>query len=90
MIEMSKTKENQNPPFIKEIFCECSVAYNLRNNNEFLPPRVRTVSYGTETIKDRIEDNVFGSFLPQHIRNTQSIAEFKNFIKNWNGADCTC
>ena len=46
MIEMLKTKENINPPFMREIFCERNVTYNLRNNSEFLLPRVRTTSYG--------------------------------------------
>ena len=36
MIEMFKTKVNINPPFMKEILCERTVAYNLRNDNEFL------------------------------------------------------
>ena len=53
MIEMFKTKQDLNPHFIKEIFCECSVVYNLRNNNEFLSPRVRTVSYRAEAVKYR-------------------------------------
>ena len=53
MIEMFKTKENMNPHFMKEIFCERIVTYNLRNNNEFLLPRVKTTSYGSETIKYR-------------------------------------
>ena len=35
MIEMFKSKENINPPFMKEIFCERTVTYNLRNINEF-------------------------------------------------------
>ena len=73
---------------MKEIFCERSVVYKLKNNNEFLPPRVRTASYGTETIKYRGQH--LGVELPQHIRNTQSINEFKNHIKNWNCAGCTC
>ena len=38
------TKVNINPPFMKEIFCERTVTYNLRNNTEFLLPRVRTTS----------------------------------------------
>ena len=40
MIEMLKTKENINPPFMKEIFCQRTVTYNLRNINEFLLPKV--------------------------------------------------
>ena len=44
MTEMLKTTENVNPPFMKEIICKHSVIYNLRNNNDFLPPTVRAVS----------------------------------------------
>ena len=88
MIEMFKTKVNISPPFMKEIFCERTVTYNLRNNNEFLLPRVRTTSYGSETIKYRGQRLWLS--LPQHIRDAQSIIEFKKQIKSWNGADCTC
>ena len=88
MIEMFKTKVNINPPFMKEIFCERTVTYNLRNNNEFLLPRVRTTSYGSETIKYRGQRLWLS--LPQYIRDAQSIIEFKKQIKSWNGADCTC
>ena len=75
LIEMFKTKENINPPFMREIFCERTVTYNLRNNNEFLLPMVRTTSYGSETIKYRGQRLWLS--LPQHIRNAQSINEFK-------------
>ena len=66
MIEMFKTKENINAPFMKEIFCERTITYNLRNNNEFLLPRERTISYGSETIKYRGQRLWLS--LPQHIR----------------------
>ena len=88
MIEMFKTEESINPPFMKEIFCQRAVTYNLRNNNEFLLPRLRTTSYGPETIKYRGQRLWLS--LPQHIRNAQSINESKKESKSWNGADCTC
>ena len=88
LIEMFKTKENINPPFMREIFCERTVTYNLRNNNEFLLPMVRTTSYGSETIKYRGQRLWLS--LPQDVRNAQSINEFKKEIKSWNGTDCTC
>ena len=50
MIEMFKTKGNINPPFMWEIFCKRHAVYNLRNNNEFMAPKVRTTCYRTETI----------------------------------------
>ena len=88
MIEMFKTKGNINPPFIRESFCERHAIYNLRNNNEFMVPRVGATIYGTETIKYRGQG--FWLSLPQQIRNAQSINEFKEEIKSWNGTDCTC
>ena len=36
---------------MREIFCERTVTYNLRNNNEFLLPMVRTT---TENLIDFI------------------------------------
>ena len=51
MIEKFKAKANINSPFMGEIFCERLVIYNLRNDNEFVLPRVRTASYESETIK---------------------------------------
>ena len=35
MTEMFKTKENLSPPFMKEMFRERNITYNLRHNNEF-------------------------------------------------------
>ena len=80
MIEMFKTKGNINLPFMKEIFCERTVTYNLRNYNEFLLPRVRTTNYGSETINYRGQRLWLS--LPQHIRDVQSINEFKKQIKS--------
>ena len=53
MIEMFKIKANINLPVMREIFCERHAVYSLRNNKEFMVPRVRTAIYGTETIKYR-------------------------------------
>ena len=84
MIEIFETKENINP-FMKKIFCERTVTYNLRNIDEVLLPRVRTKSYGSDdTIKYRGQRLWLS--LPQDIRNAQSINEFKKEIKSWNGA----
>ena len=82
MIEIFKTKENINPPFMREIFCELHVVYNLRNYNELILPRVRTTIYRCKTIKYR-KQRLWFSF-PQHIRNAQSINEFKKEITSWN------
>ena len=85
---MFKTKGNINPPFMREIFCERTVTFNLRNTNELLLSRDRTTNYGSDTIKYRGQRLWLS--LPQLIRNTQSINEFKKEINSWNGAECTC
>ena len=51
MTEMYKTKNGLNPTFMEEIFCENATHYNLRNNNEFVQPRVKSVNNGTESVR---------------------------------------
>ena len=49
--EMYETKKDLDPSFMQEIFYENVGRYNLRNNNEFIQPRVRSVNSGTESIR---------------------------------------
>ena len=53
MTEIFKTRNNMNSSFMNEIFRERENMYNLRNNNEFVLPRIRTVNFGSETIRYR-------------------------------------
>ena len=75
MIEMYKTRNDLNPSFMQEIFCENESHYNLRNNNEFVQPRVRSVGNGTESV--RFKGPQLWQMLPQTIRNSGSLAQFK-------------
>ena len=54
--------------------------HNLRNNNEFVIPRIKTVNFGSESIRYR-EPQLWFS-LPQDIRNTESLSLFKSKIKS--------
>ena len=51
MTEMHKTKNGLNPSFMQEIFCENAAHFNLRNNGEFVQPRVKSVSNRTESVR---------------------------------------
>ena len=51
MTEMYKIKNGLNPAFMREIFCQQESQYNLRNSNDFSLPRIKTVTYGSETIR---------------------------------------
>ena len=75
MIEIFKTQNNMNPSFMNEIFRERLNMYNLRNNNELVLPRIKTVNFGSESIRYRGTQLWFS--LPQDIRNTESFSLFK-------------
>ena len=88
MLEMYKARNHLNPSFKKEIFCENTIYYNLRNNNEFVQPRVRSVNNGTESV--RFKGPQLWKTLPPKIRNSESLCQFKTKIKNWYGENCPC
>ena len=50
MTEIYKTKSNLNPPFLREIFREHDISYNLRHGNDTKLPNVRGTTYGVITI----------------------------------------
>ena len=81
MIEMFKIKNGLNPSFMEGIFRENAAHYNLRNNNEFAQPRVKSVGNGTESI--RFKGPQLWQMLPPTIRNLESLCQFKTKIKNW-------
>ena len=79
MTEMYKTRNDLIPSFMQEIFCENTTHYNLRNNNEFIQPRVRSVSNGSESI--RFKGPQLLQTLPLTICNSESLYQFKAKIK---------
>ena len=88
MTEMYKTKNGLNPSSMQEIFRENTTQYNLRNNNEFTQPRVRSVSNGTEIV--RFKGPQLWQTLPLTIRNSENLCQFKNQINNCFGENYTC
>ena len=88
MTEIFKTQNSMNPLFMNEIFRERENMYNLRNNNEFVVPRIKTEKFGSESIRYRGPQLWFS--LPQDIRNTESLSIFKSKIKWWHGEECSC
>ena len=86
--EMYKVKNNLSPTLMKSIFPEREIPYNLRNLNPFQSTKVNTVFNGTETIAFR-GPKVWG-MVPEDIKNSASLSEFKSKIKNWEPKGCTC
>ena len=88
MTEMYKTRNGLNPSFMQEIFFENLTHYNLRNNNEFIQPRVRSVNNVSESV--RFKGPQLWQTLPPTIRNSESLYQFKTKMKNWYGENCRC
>ena len=87
-IEMFKIKNNLSPPLMKEIFKENTNTYDLRNKRCREPTNVGTVLYGSETIRYRGPKT--WDMVPQNIKDSVSLAEFKSKIKTSKPNDCAC
>ena len=85
--EMYKVKHNLSPAPFQEIFSYSNVR-NLRNHNDFQIPEVRTVDYGIETIRYRGPKT--WDIVPNDIKESKSLLEFKRKIKLWKPIDCAC
>ena len=87
-IEMFKIKNNLSPPLMQEMFKDNTNTYDFRNKRCWEPTNVRTVHYGTETISYRGPKT--WDMVPQNIKDSLSLAEFKSKIKSWKPNDCAC
>ena len=87
-IEMYKVNNNLSPTLMKDIFPERVIPYNLRNWNPFKTTNVNTVYNGTETLSFRGPKT--WAIVPEEIRKSVSLTEFKAKIKHWEPKCCTC
>ena len=79
---MYKVKNNLSPSIIAELFEQRNENYNLRNNNPFTIPAVRTVQHGSESIS--FLGPKIWNILPDNIKNAESLNVFKTKIKAGN------
>ena len=86
--EMYKVKNNLSPMIMKNIFTEIPNTYNLRNNRIWATHNVHTVNNGTETLTFRGPNT--WNILPETIKNSKSLNEFKIKVKTWKPDGCTC
>ena len=86
--EMYKIKHNLSPLPIQELFTEKVHRHDLRNNRSWETFNVRTVKYGTETIRHMGPKT--WDIVPSEIKVSTSLLEFKQKIKRWIPNECTC
>ena len=86
--EIYKVKNNLSPTIMKSIFPTREVPYDLRIKNPFKSGNVNTVFNGTETISFRGPKT--WAIVPETIKNSTSLIEFKSKIRTWEPKGCTC
>ena len=76
---MFKIKKDLVPTPIKELFPTYDDVYNLRNQRCWKSSNVSTVKFGTENLLYRGQKT--WQLLPDLIRNSETLGEFKSKIK---------
>ena len=78
--EMFKVKNNIAPEIMKELFAPKMSSYDLRNNDSF-KRRVKSVWNGTELLS-YLSPKIW-DILPNEIKESESLNDFKFKIKRW-------
>ena len=86
--EMYKAKNNLSPTIIKKVFKDRENPYNLRNANPFQSTNVNTVHNGINTVA--FQGPKIWAIVPEEIKKSESLAQFKAKIKTWEPKECTC
>ena len=73
---------------MNDIFAFSNNPYNLRNNYTFYATNVHTVTHGTETISFRGPQT--WELVPNGIKISKTLNEFKRKIKEWKPVGCKC
>ena len=88
-LEIFKTKNNCNPEFMKDIFVEKrDRGYQLRENTGVEAMNIRTVLRGEDTL--RYLGCKIWKLIPESIKQSTSVEQFKKQIRKWAPRDCPC
>ena len=87
-IEISKTLNDLNPSFMKDIFQVRSSNYSSRNPNNLAHYRPNQVTFGTHSLKF-LGPHIWNC-LPNELKSAESLNTFKRLIAQWDGPMCNC
>ena len=87
MIEIYKTKNRLDPPFMMEIFDNKILPYQLRSTSTLNLPKVRTANYGTDTV--RFMGQRAWAKLPIEIKTSSSLTNLENMLSQRNADTAT-
>ena len=86
--EILKARNNLSPSIVQNIFRTIEPAYSLRRDTIFESHRIQTQRYGIESLT-YLGPKIW-SQVPSEIKESHSLAIFKNKIKNWRPKLCPC
>ncbi len=81
--EIFKALHGSTPIYIRDLFEEKDEIYNLRSAVSLKQPKCNTVTSGLNSFRCK-GAKIWNDF-PNKIKNSITLAEFKNQIKNWQG-----
>ena len=87
-IESYKILHDLSPDCLTDLVKFKSQTYNFRYTNVLEIPKVRTVSYGTNSF--RYTAAVLWNSLSAETREQSNFNQFKYLINAWNGSECPC
>ena len=87
-IEVYKALTKLNPGFMWNFFERNHIPYNLRRRDLLLLPPPKSTRYGVNSIAFR--GSLLWNNLPPQVKESQTLEEFKNRIKNLRSIRCTC
>ena len=88
-LEILKTFQNLNPAFMKDYFTPKSISHSFRQNDVLCVLEVETTNYGIKSLRF-LGPRIWNS-LPNEIKSSQSINQFKVLIKDLYFTNhCTC
>ena len=87
-IEIYKILNDMGPDYLSCLFSKSNTPYKLRDDNKLIQPLKRTTTFGIKSFA------YFGThlwnMLPNHIKNSVSLYDFKSLIRKWSGPTCCC
>ncbi len=86
--EIFKALHGSAPIYIRDLFEEQDKMYYLHSTVSLKHPKCNAVTYGLNSF--RYKGAKIWNDLPNKIRNSIILAEFKNEIKKWQGPKCLC
>jgi hypothetical protein len=74
------------PSYLSDLLEEKSHDHNIRSERNASQPKVNTISYGINSF--RYKGAKIWNSLPNNLKNSASLDEFKKLVKTWYGPKC--